>query len=317
MTEAQIEAYEADTNNYSVVDFREKANPSNHWCVPYVTGKRYYARWEQGLDFTKMKFEIVSWLWDEDDLDIEFELPFYDVREAVYVDDNLGTRYLNNTLPDGVNSPGLSQMGDNLIRNDTETRRINFRMNADNQDINRLTLTGIRCIGGCKQDVPDDLPIEDRIRRWSVLDDWDGRVELPQDGEEITIPSNWQMLYDIPASEAPVLKSLEINGRLTFEEGEDRLMKTYNLWVRAGELNIGSATDPFPNKATIELQGDNTEDYWAFTRAIEAGNKNLVITGTVNMFGLERDQRSRLRRSVFRGMTNIVVETGLDWQVGE
>lgn len=190
-------------------------------------------------------------------------------------------------------------------------------MNADNQDINRLTLTGIRCIGGCKQDVPDDLPIEDRIRRWSVLDDWDGRVELPQDGEEITIPSNWQMLYDIPASEAPVLKSLEINGRLTFEEGEDRLMKTYNLWVRAGELNIGSATDPFPNKATIELQGDNTEDYWAFTRAIEAGNKNLVITGTVNMFGLERDQRSRLRRSVFRGMTNIVVETGLDWQVGE
>lgn len=108
MTEAQIEAYEADTNNYSVVDFREKANPSNHWCVPYVTGKRYYARWEQGLDFTKMKFEIVSWLWDEDDLDIEFELPFYDVREAVYVDDNLGTRYLNNTLPDGVNSPGLS-----------------------------------------------------------------------------------------------------------------------------------------------------------------------------------------------------------------
>ena len=78
-------------------------------------------------------------------------------------------------------------------------------------------------------------------------------------------------------------------------------MKAYNLWVRAGELNIGSIDDPFPNKATIELQGDNTEDYWAFTRAIEAGNKNLVITGTVNMYGMQRDQRTRLIRSVFRG----------------
>ena len=125
------------------------------------------------------------------------------------------------------------------------------------------------------------------------------------------------MLYDIPASEAPVLQKLEINGRLTFEAGEDRLMKAYNLWVRAGELNIGSIDDPFPNKATIELQGDNTEDYWAFTRSIEAGNKNLVITGTVNMYGLQRDQRTRLIRSVFRGQTTIVVAPGLDWQEGE
>ena len=126
------------------------------------------------------------------------------------------------------------------------------------------------------------------------------------------------MLYDIPDdNNVPVLKSLEVNGRLSFEPGMDRRLKAYNLWVRAGELNIGSPEDPFPNKAIIELQGDNTEEYWAFFKAIEAGNKNLVITGTVNMYGMQRDQRSRLRRSVFRGMSNIVVETGLDWQVGE
>ena len=93
-------------------------------------------------------------------------------------------------------------------------------------------------------------------------------------------------MYDLPVDEAPKLESLEVNGKLTFLPGQDRLLKTYNLWVRAGELNIGEEGNPFPNKATIELQGDNTEEYFAFTRAIEAGNKNLVITGTVNMHGL-------------------------------
>ena len=142
-----------------------------------------------------MKFEIVPWLWDETDGDIEFELPHYDVRVAVHVDDNLGTRHDNNTIPFGKLTQGIATMGDNLIRNDTETRRINFVMNGDNNDVNRLTLTGVRCIGGCQQDVPDDLPIEDRIRRWSVLADWEtnlgNRIELPQDGEDIIIPSNW------------------------------------------------------------------------------------------------------------------------------
>lgn len=35
--------------------------------------------------------------------------------------------------------------------------------------------------------------------------------------------------------------------------GDDRLIKTYNFWVRAGVLNIGEDGAPFPNKATIEL----------------------------------------------------------------
>ena len=166
--------------------------------------------------------------------------------------------------------------------------------------------------------MPDDADFDGRIRYWSVLADWDNtRPTLPQDGDDVEIPSSWKMMYDIPISETPVLKSLQINGVLEFEPGEDRLLQAYNLWVRAGELNIGSETDPFPNKATIELQGDNTEDYWAFHRAIEAGNKNLVITGKVNMYGLDRDARSRLRTTVYRGMTSFAVDAGLDWQVGE
>jgi len=96
--EAAVKAYEEDNSNYSIVDWRPKANPKDHWCVPYVTGKKYLVRWEHGLDFEKMKFEIVPSLWDQDDGNIEFEMPHYDVRVAVYVDDNLGKRHNNNTL---------------------------------------------------------------------------------------------------------------------------------------------------------------------------------------------------------------------------
>lgn len=98
MTPTDLEAYEADDSNYSIVPFRPKKNPKNHWAVPFVTGHKYYVRWAFGLDFEKMNFMITSWLWDETDGDIEFVMPHYDTREAVYVDTNHNDRIGNYTL---------------------------------------------------------------------------------------------------------------------------------------------------------------------------------------------------------------------------
>ena len=115
----------------------------------------------------------------------------------------------------------------------------------------------------------------------------------PVDDEEVVIPAEVHMIYDI--EESPRLNGLEIRGKLTFENnGTDRHLYTYNLWVRSGELEIGTTDAPYTAKAHIQLLGDDTEEYFAFTNAIEAGNKNLVVTGTVNMHGVPRDTRSRL-----------------------
>ena len=67
----------------------------------------------------------------------------------------------------------------------------------------------------------------------------------------------------------------------------------------------------------ITLLGDNTERYWAFTNAIEAGNKNFVITGKVNLWGTKRDRSSRLLKTALPTQTELKVEPGLDWKVGE
>lgn len=250
-----------------------------------------------------MLVDIEPWLWDENDLDVEFIMPFWDVREAIHVDDNFGTRYDNNTIASTGND-----FGSNLVLNDTDTQRFHLIVNGDDDDIYRVKLTGIRCLDGCPIDVPDIVPVENRTRYWSKLEDWDGRAELPQDGDEIIIPEEWTMIYDLPVEDAPKLLSLEVNGKLSFEHGADRMIKAYNFWVRGGELNIGDPKNPFIEEATIELQGDNTEHYWAFVNNIEAGNKNLVVTGTVNMYGKPRDLRSRLQSTVYAGQRDIYVE---------
>ena len=45
-------------------------------------------------------------------------MPFYDVREAVYMDDNTGHRHNNNSIGEANNIP-MYRMGDHLIMNDT------------------------------------------------------------------------------------------------------------------------------------------------------------------------------------------------------
>ena len=74
--------YTNDTDNYSVVPFRPKINPANHWCFPAVTSHKYKIHWRNGLDFTKMQMDV-SEKWNSSDLSIHLVFNFSDVRAAV------------------------------------------------------------------------------------------------------------------------------------------------------------------------------------------------------------------------------------------
>ena len=121
--------------------------------------------------------------------------------------------------------------------------------------------------------------------------------------------------------------SLEINGKLAFKAGGDRDLRSHKIWVRAGSLYIGSELIPFDSLATITLLGDNTEWYWSFTSAIEAGNKGLVVTGAVYMYGsleaISEDSstiitqtRSRLMQTAYAGADEVYIEGNTNWRVG-
>jgi hypothetical protein len=54
-----------------------------------------------------------------------------------------------------------------------------------------------------------------------------------------------------------------------------------------------------------------------YTNAIEAGNKILVNTASLQMFGAKRSPYTRLLKSTQIGDTSINVEPGLDWKAGD
>ena len=135
------------------------------------------------------------------------------------------------------------------------------------------------------------------------------------DGDDVVIETNMNVIMDI--YETPKLGSLEVNGKLSCLQGQPCLIQVYNFWIRQGELEIGTAAEPFESEAVIRLLGNNTQEYWAFTPQIDSGNKNLVVTGKAGLFGLARDTRTILQETAFANDDEIRVEPGLDWVAGD
>ena len=90
------------------------------------------------------------------------------------------------------------------------------------------------------------------------------------------------------------------------------------IFVRAGELNIGNATDPFNATALILLYGNQTSETVVYSNNIDTGNKMLANTAAVNIYGLPRTGRTtRLLKTANRGDALITVEKNLDWVAGD
>jgi hypothetical protein len=129
---------------------------------------------------------------------------------------------------------------------------VHILFNGKNNTRDILHLNSTRCIGSCLSG-KNDTPVETNIRRWSDPKSWpSGKV--PVAGETVEIISGMNMLYDL--QESPIIDMLEINGRLTFEEGKNLHLHAKYIFVRAGELIIGNKTNPFTAHAKITLHGE-------------------------------------------------------------
>jgi hypothetical protein len=125
------------------------------------------------------------------------------------------------------------------------------------------------------------------------------------------------MLFDL--NESPHLKSLTINGRLTFLNRDDfdiHLM-TNQIFVRAGEFFIGTTEEPFKSQATITLMGEQESETLTLSGTVDGGNKVLGVAGLVSFIGKPRDRMSRLLMPAYTNQDTIIVEPGLDWAEGD
>ena len=138
------------------------------------------------------------------------------------------------------------------------------------------------------------------------------------EGDEVEIEQGVWMVVDV---DTPVLSKLTVNGRLSFKSGltetESLTLNSKLIFVRAGELLIGSESRPYTGQATIKLHGGPNDNIINFSPSVEAGNKVLAVTGMAHFYGKDRSARSRLLTTTMAGDTSVTVEKGLDWQRGD
>src|SRR5215470_14439107 len=90
--------------------------------------------------------------------------------------------------------------------------------------------------------------------RWSDPATWSDK-KVPVEGAAVTIGKDMDVVLDVSP---PALRSLTINGKLSFADTKDLELTTE--WVMLhGELEIGTEKAPHTRKATITLT-DNVKD---------------------------------------------------------
>ena len=258
-----------------------------------------------------MKVEI-SERWQPADNEVIFLLPFVDAREAINVTrTDTREQIMDQTM---LESRSTWISGSNWLQNDTDIRTFQFVVNGIEQELNTLKLEGLQCISGdCPQDAIKPVPLGD-AKYWSDLGTWPSG-QLPQEGEDVHIEPGMNVILDI---ETPKLNLLIINGRLSFLDYTDPIhLHAKQIYIRAGELLVGSESDPYQGDAQISLYGWRHEQTEIMSGSVITGNKVIYNTGTLSMHGLPRDRHSRMRMSVYKDNTMALVDSGLDWVAGE
>jgi len=157
---------------------------------------------------------------------------------------------MNDSLPSKYIDDVNFKTGHNVLYNQTEVREFHFVVNGkDNSAFKTIKFAANRCPWGvCPQESVEVKPLENRTRLWSNPEDWpSGKVPVADD--DVHVEAGWNMYYDV--EESPVLKMVRINGRLSFKNDSSTALnlRAKHIYVRAGELIIGTPEFRFNNSA--------------------------------------------------------------------
>ena len=145
--------------------------------------------------------------------------------------------------------------------------------------------------------------------RWSDPASWpDGKV--PRDGDAVTIGRDRDIVLDVSP---PALRSLTINGRLSFSNDRDLELKTDWIYLAGGELDIGSEARPHTRKATITLT-DLVPDENINTM----GDRGIMLLkGVLSLHGDRKNAWTKLAATARAGSDRIEVLDAGGWRKGD
>lgn len=158
----------------------------------------------------------------------------------------------------------------------------------------------------------DDMGAPSSVLRsvlWSDPATWpDGKV--PGEGDAVTITRDMDVVLDV---DPPVLRSLTIDGKLSFSNDLDIELETEWIYLRGGELHIGSEASPHTRNAVITLT-DNVPGENVNTM----GDRGiLLMRGTLGLYGDREHTWTQLARTAEAGSTTIEVLDARGWRTGD
>src|ERR1700722_17798092 len=141
-------------------------------------------------------------------------------------------------------------------------------------------------------------------KRWSDASTWPDK-KVPGKDAAVTIDQDMNVILDVTP---PALRSLTINGKLSFADNKDLELTTEWVMVH-GELEIGTEAKPHTRKATITLT-DNVkdEDMSGVGGTTDRSDRGIMLMGgTLNLHGKRTNSWTKLSKTAEAGSDLIVL----------
>lgn len=174
-----------------------------------------------------------------------------------------------------------------------------------------LDVSALSCYNLCPFMIKSGM--ETNLRFWSDASNWPNKT-LPQLGQNVTIPSTWNMLLDI---DPPELYFVEINGNLIFDRNRNNTFTAHIIFVNEGTIWIGTSLIPFVNNANIILKGNSSDPLWTLNNRI-SGKKMLLVLGGLQLHGKAKSNAwQHIIAPAYANSAIIIVNSAVDWQEGD
>jgi hypothetical protein len=151
-------------------------------------------------------------------------------------------------------------------------------------------------------------------KRWSDASTWPDK-KAPGKDAVVTIGNDMNVILDVTP---PPLRSLTINGKLSFADNKDLELTAEWIMVH-GELEIGTEKTPHTRKATITLT-DNVkdEDMSGIGGTNDRSDRGIMLMGgTLNLHGNRTNSWTKLSKTAEAGSTSIEVLNAAGWRAGD
>lgn len=299
--------------------------------LPFIAGSIYQIWWGSGIDFEHLSV-FTTPIYAQNDPGIIFVFNFTEGREkfnvgpmragALLTKNNYVVADNTSFLPTSVktcnNSEYFFQNGTTLnssnVTNTNVTDRY-FALCQSGKNRAPFEFTEVNPVI-CEFDCPvagGYAQWDGLTRKWSNASNWPGQV-LPAAGADVNIPATWHMIIDISPN---AIGYLTIDGLLYADDSKDINLTAASILIRYGNLTVGSPNSAFIHNFNIILTG-HKGDFGYTVDPMFAGNKFLVVAGSLNLYGQAPSTViTYLTSTAYKGDSVINVNDATGWAVGD